>query len=837
MRWFENKQLASADLFSDESSQLQKDIVHTQLEGLDARFSSPETTTDPDVAIIKEKLEIKPEIQLSVEIAIRALKNFEMDPEQVGKQCKGALRQAINALDKRLPGRSKRRIERALRGQEDLQQALVLYMSYPLRNAMIQGREARTTLGALGTSYRTKLSEINPKDRLAQNKLRVAYRKMYATLLKNKETKQSSRAVLNNSALQQVKQRGEVLFDKQQRLIEKLPLVKGLELRDALSAGKVYDQFIKLLQYRANDAHIAKSDSAPKVRMRLVDKFADEIGKGAFTYDTDIGESLIDDQTLANILASFGYTRQHASLSFALPDNRDQPSPQEVAKPELQVAGNEAEEAVDTGDTKDTEVVEAPSDLELPGLPEPLKGADIILNTGWNTEDIIHKPLPTVSPTPESPEKEAPPVSLQLSLNKVLDYTNLNNKKIIYILEGAREPTLSYEYPKTYIIVHKSVAGVGNNVDTSLIHTWSQAGTFAYSILTDGTIVNFYPDVLWSGGGGPWSMIDGDALVNQKAIWVEFATEWADSPLTQAQIQSFGVLKAYITSHHPTIQKVVTSRQVVSDNGQKIQIEGDVHTDFSAPNPWELTALVVDEDASRYGDDIESLDADKLRAVQATIQEKIAVINIDLKKLPWNPNLVIGKKQMEVELTKIQTHLTALKAKAPTKSGLEEKKEPEKKPESWLGLLKISSPDSANIDKNIDTLKQSLITWPKWKEAASEKITKPLIDGSYDAVIVISVPITTNKTNTAYRKMMMDFFNQGGIYEQLVTSLKVKKYRVLFSDSDIADKSHGPYQASATEAINVVWFRKNTAGNGTETFGIKKFTTVDNALKNYVEWL
>jgi len=62
-------------------------------------------------------------------------------------------------------------------------------------------------------------------------------------------------------------------------------------------------------------------------------------------------------------------------------------------------------------------------------------------------------------------------VSLQLSLNKVLDYTNLNNKKIIYILEGAREPTLSYEYPKTYIIVHKSVAGVGNNVDTSLIHT------------------------------------------------------------------------------------------------------------------------------------------------------------------------------------------------------------------------------------------------------------------------------------------------------------------------------------------------------------------------------
>jgi len=44
--------------------------------------------------------------------------------------------------------------------------------------------------------------------------------------------------------------------------------------------------------------------------------------------------------------------------------------------------------------------------------------------------------------------------------------------------------------------------------------------------------------------------------------------------------------------------------------------------------------LVVDEDASRYGDDIESLDADKLRAVQATIQEKIAVINIDLKKLP-----------------------------------------------------------------------------------------------------------------------------------------------------------------------------------------------------------
>jgi len=52
--------------------------------------------------------------------------------------------------------------------------------------------------------------------------------------------------------------------------------------------------------------------------------------------------------------------------------------------------------------------------------------------------------------------------------------------------------------------------------------------------------------------------------------------------------------------------------------------------------------------------------------------------------------------------------------------------------------------------------------------------------------------------------MMMDFFNQGGIYEQLVTSLKVKKYRVLFSDSDIADKSHGPYQASATEAINVV---------------------------------
>lgn len=187
-----------------------------------------------------------------------------------------------------------------------MQKALLLYVSYPLREALIQGREARVVLGALNQDYRTKLSMLGDEkeDKIAKNKLRIAYMKAYAKLLRNKETNQSSRAALQNNVLRKLQERGEAFFGKQQRLIEKLPLVDELTFSEAvLQEGEVYSAFVDLLQYRQNDALLAKTESAQKSRDRLVEKFADEMQR-KIPYDAEVAGVLVSDTKLATLLAT-----------------------------------------------------------------------------------------------------------------------------------------------------------------------------------------------------------------------------------------------------------------------------------------------------------------------------------------------------------------------------------------------------------------------------------------------------------------------------------------------------------------------------------------------------
>lgn len=229
----------------------------------------------------------------------------------------------------------------------------------------------------------------------------------------------------------------------------------------------------------------------------------------------------------------------------------------------------------------------------------------------------------------------------------------------IYALDDSQDPAVDYypTYHKRYLAVHKAaVWKESSNIDNSLINAGSTSRLYAFSILTNGAIIQNFDRKKGWGALGPGSMIAGNPFVKEQAVGIEFATVNGNDDLTPEQIAAFQLLQAYLTQEIGTIEHTITSRQAVSEWWTAIQMEDWVHTDFSLLSEKEKTALGI-ADLSRYGKPFDQLTLSELQTLKQKIQEKIQLITTS----PKHKNSERDKDFREkVELPKIDARIQEL---------------------------------------------------------------------------------------------------------------------------------------------------------------------------------
>ncbi len=191
-----------------------------------------------------------------------------------------------------------------------------------------------------------------------------------------------------------------------------------------------------------------------------------------------------------------------------------------------------------------------------------------ILQTPWITQNKeffwkqIHKELSQENNSMHV-KKQSISFDEALLLSKI-DATNTTNQ-IIYYVSGSVQPFDYWkEYPKHYLFRHGSATD-----DIWLIKAWYKKANFAYAILKNWVILQFFDDTKGSGAIWWFGAVDNNALSNLQWIWIEFSAamnkSWSDveEPNTY-QLNSALFLKKYLSSIH-TIKKNHTSRQAVQN--------------------------------------------------------------------------------------------------------------------------------------------------------------------------------------------------------------------------------------------------------------------------------
>lgn len=135
--------------------------------------------------------------------------------------------------------------------------------------------------------------------------------------------------------------------------------------------------------------------------------------------------------------------------------------------------------------------------------------------------------------------------------------------QIFYVADAAQP--FDYDYPKEYIFIH----GGANATDEELIHLWYTKANFAYAILKNWKVIQFFDESIWAGWIGAFWAVNWDALSGVKGIAIEFSAKYQEKKKdveepNEYQLHSAMLLLKYLKEKYK-IKKISTHRQAVQD--------------------------------------------------------------------------------------------------------------------------------------------------------------------------------------------------------------------------------------------------------------------------------
>ena len=169
----------------------------------------------------------------------------------------------------------------------------------------------------------------------------------------------------------------------------------------------------------------------------------------------------------------------------------------------------------------------------------------------------------------------------------------------IYKVARAQTPRVRHEYEgdgKEYVFLHGSASS-----DKSLINAGMRGGDFAYGILQNGTILQFFDAGLGQGAAGPYAMIDGDPMASLKGIAIELSLpedrqvrHEVEDPNTVQKLATKRLLAKLQEQYGITNGNITLSSIAVMENNGRLlnNVHGDTQT--WTKKPQMLAAMGID---------------------------------------------------------------------------------------------------------------------------------------------------------------------------------------------------------------------------------------------------
>ena len=212
--------------------------------------------------------------------------------------------------------------------------------------------------------------------------------------------------------------------------------------------------------------------------------------------------------------------------------------------------------------------------------------------------DYITQQLEQPINIPVVPEKYAPAVIKKVSIETAVGLVNQPRKVMdtlkIYQVVWAKVPfNYGKTFDKKYIFWHGSAGD-----DKSLVWTWHNEWLFAYAILRNWVVIQFFDDKKWLWAIWWFGAVDNNALSNFEGIAVEFSAKLNSRKTdvvqpNEAQLRSAQLLKQHLENKHD-IKGSYTSRQAVQFVPEPY--EDKVHYDTKTRSQEIIDALWVVKD-------------------------------------------------------------------------------------------------------------------------------------------------------------------------------------------------------------------------------------------------
>lgn len=224
-----------------------------------------------------------------------------------------------------------------------------------------------------------------------------------------------------------------------------------------------------------------------------------------------------------------------------------------------------------------------------------LLGASLLVSpisvSNWVAEQIQdpqEQLLHVLEQQPVSLDFQRDTISLWEAIKLWQQEAKLQDTLHIYYVGGARKPLTFEQYQKDHIVYH----GAANSTESSLIYTGYENVDFAYAILKNGVVIEFFDPKYWQAGTWAFGSINGDANQNAKWIGIEFSGKLIDVPVekrkftganrdveepNEFQIHSAKLLVAYLEQYFDKRFRKTTHYDVVKNVDSSLYKR--IHTD------------------------------------------------------------------------------------------------------------------------------------------------------------------------------------------------------------------------------------------------------------------
>lgn len=253
----------------------------------------------------------------------------------------------------------------------------------------------------------------------------------------------------------------------------------------------------------------------------------------------------------------------------------------------------------------------------------------------------------------------------------------------IFKIMGAQQPNLvknindSYHFKAEYGAIHGSAGS-----DKALLTTGYSDASFAYGILTNGAIIQFYEnDALPHGALGPYAALNNDACIDYKTIAIELSLKLKGIIKTpglgsnhevinpnEAQKSSCKYLVNYLTKKHKLKGFFLSSTPVMNKDRfvKAVSYKHKNHSAHTDTHSWIknkslLTSLGINYDLFKEYDRITRYDDETLKSIKQRLELAKKVIQ---KKLGDGSNIetaAIAYEYWRQFLVKNQTKFNTLK--------------------------------------------------------------------------------------------------------------------------------------------------------------------------------